>query len=192
VSTPKPQVPYSLTDGVVELRRPGLADVPAVTAACQDPEIPRWTNIPSPFHEEHARSWIERQGFEGDDVSFLVLEAGGERLLGAVGLNEIDLGNRVSAVGYWCAADARGRGVIPRAVGLLSTWALGDDGGFRRLEIHVHTDNPASQRVAEKCGYLREGVMRSYREMKGRRVDLVMFSLLTEDLAGSGTRRRGD
>jgi hypothetical protein len=48
-----------LADGVVTLRAFTSGDVPAVTAACQDPEISRWTaTIPWPYDEDHARTWI--------------------------------------------------------------------------------------------------------------------------------------
>jgi hypothetical protein len=51
-----PEPDWPLTDGVVGLRRFTLSDVAAVTAACQDPEIPRWTaGIPDPYEERHAR-----------------------------------------------------------------------------------------------------------------------------------------
>ncbi len=53
--------PVRLTDGHVALRPPELRDVPAITEACQDPEIGRWTRVPWPYREEHARAWVEAQ-----------------------------------------------------------------------------------------------------------------------------------
>ena len=52
-----------------------------------------------------------------------------------------------------------------------------------RLQLTTHLDNPASQRVAEKAGYVREAVLRSWTEQRGTRVDLIMYSLLASDLA---------
>jgi RimJ/RimL family protein N-acetyltransferase len=59
----------------------------------------------------------------------------------------------------------------------LSVWLLGSL-GLARVEIRTHPDNAASQRVAEKAGFTHEGVLRSYEEFKGERIDLVMFSRL--------------
>ena len=66
-----------------------------------------------------------------------------------------------TAVGYWVAPWARNRGLATRAVETLSAWALGD-GGFDRLELTTHPENTASQRVAEKAGFNREGLVTGY------------------------------
>jgi RimJ/RimL family protein N-acetyltransferase len=50
------------------------------------------------------------------------------------------------------------------------------------MQLTTHLDNPASQRVAEKAGYTREAVLRSWAEQRDTRVDLVMYSLLPGDL----------
>ena len=82
------------------------------------------------------------------------------------------------------APAARGRGVITRALGLVARWAF-DDLGIERLQLTTHVDNPASQRVAEKCGFQREGLLRKYGLQRGERVDLVMFARLPGDRAQS-------
>jgi RimJ/RimL family protein N-acetyltransferase len=64
---------------------------------------------------------------------------------------------------------------------LMSRWAFADL-GLERLELFTHLDNAASQRVALKAGFTREGVARSVRLMRGQRVDLVVFSLVRSDL----------
>ena len=85
-------------------------------------------------------------------------------------------------VGYWCAPEARGRGVATRALRLLCRHAL-DDLRLDRLELVTDPDNRASQRVAEKVGFRREGVLRSHLlHPDGRRRDSVMFSLLPGEL----------
>jgi RimJ/RimL family protein N-acetyltransferase len=71
--------------------------------------------------------------------------------------------------------------VAARATRLLSRYALGTL-GLERLELLTHPDNASSQRVAVKAGYAREGLLRSYRRRRGRREDLVLFSLLAGDL----------
>jgi RimJ/RimL family protein N-acetyltransferase len=76
---------------------------------------------------------------------------------------------------------ARGRGVATTALRLASRWALRDL-GVARVQLATHVENTASQRVAERAGLRREGVLRSWEELRGTRIDLVMFSLVASDL----------
>ena len=79
------------------------------------------------------------------------------------------------------APSARGRGLATAALRLVSRWALRDL-GVARVQLTTHLDNAASQRAAERAGFQREGVLRSWEELRGRRVDLVMYSLVAADL----------
>jgi RimJ/RimL family protein N-acetyltransferase len=186
-----PEIEYPrppLQDEVVALRPWRQDDAAAVTAACQDPLIARYTLVPSPYTEEHALGWFEeaeRQRREGTGLHFVVVDPQRDELLGSVGANEINWVHRVGQVGYWVAADARRRGIATRSVHLLSRWLL-RGAGLARVEIRVDVENSASQAVAEAAGFLREGVLRSRAESKGRRWDEVMFSLLPADLDGAG------
>jgi [ribosomal protein S5]-alanine N-acetyltransferase len=71
--------------------------------------------------------------------------------------------------------------IVLRATRLLARWAL-TDLGLERLELLANPENEASQRLAERAGFTRESLLRRYRRRRGRREDLVMFSLLAEDL----------
>jgi RimJ/RimL family protein N-acetyltransferase len=95
----------------------------------------------------------------------------------------VDRENARAEIGYWVAREARGRGVASGAVVLLGAW-LFESLQLARLQIHTETENLASQRVAERAGFTREGVLRSYELIKGRPIDVVMFSALPGDLAG--------
>jgi RimJ/RimL family protein N-acetyltransferase len=166
---------------VVTLRPPREDDAPAVVAACQDPEIPRWTSVPSPYGEEEARQFVS-QVVHGDrmEMSLAVVDASDDAaLLGMIGLRLP--APEVGELGYWLAAEARGRGVATRAVRLLCTWAFGEL-PLARMQLHTLPGNRASERVAERAGFTREGLLRSFAEIKGRRVDITMFSLLPSEL----------
>ena len=161
-------------------------DVAAVTAACQDPEIARWIPvIPSPYSEDDARAFIEqtRLNWElGEAYNFAIVAESGE-LLGAIAIRILRFS--VGHIGYWVAAEARGRGVATNALTMLCRWAV-DDLGLKRLELVTDPENRASQHVAEKVGFRREGILRSWLEYRdGTRRDSVMFSLLPEELGGA-------
>lgn len=163
-----------LDDGVIALRRFREDDVPAITAACQDPEIPRWTLVPEPYTEEDARVFVREF-----PTAYAVVDAGSDVLLGAISLDPAGDGN--GQIGYWVAREARGNGVATRALRLLARWGLAQ-GGFARVQLLTEPANVASQRVAERAGFTNEGLLRSYSDLKGRRRDMLMWSLLPTDL----------
>jgi RimJ/RimL family protein N-acetyltransferase len=168
-----------LRDGDLELRAWTLDDVPALVEACNDAEIQHWIPvIPRPYTEDDARAFV-RGEVAGDQQQFAVTLDG--RVAGSIGIR-ISEPWRNGHIGYWCAAEARGRGVTTRALRLLCRHAL-EDLALERLELITDPDNHASQRVAEKVGFQREGVLRSHLlHPDGRRRDSVMFSLLPGEL----------
>jgi RimJ/RimL family protein N-acetyltransferase len=146
-----------LSDGVVALRGFQSTDVAALVEACQDPEIPRFTLVPSPYTEDHARAWLRRLAVgraAGTQMAFAIVDApAGAALLGAVGLNVIDRAQRAADIGYWLAAPARGRGVATRALELVAAWAF-DTLGLERLELRTQEHNHASRAVAGRAGFV--------------------------------------
>ena len=103
-----------------------------------------------------------------------------DALWGNISLYDIDPHNQRAATGYWPAAPARGRGSATRALRLLSRWAF-DTLGLARLELTCGPDNTASQRVAERAGFVREGMLRSHLTFKNGRRDTVVYGLLPSD-----------
>ena len=172
-----------LTDGVIVLRAPQDDDAEAVCAACQDPEILRWLPLlPQPYTIESAREFIDwaRDRNEAGDRQLVIVDASGGELIGSIGIG-INARMKNGLIGYWVAAPARRRGVASRALRILAEWALGE--GLGRLELYTDPDNVGSQRVAEKVGFRREGVIRAHLEHRdGRRRDSIMFSLLPGEL----------
>lgn len=172
-----------LSDGVVALRAFTLDDVAWVTEGCRDPEVARFTGVPAPYDEGHARDWIGRhEGFRerGEALQLAIVAAHDGAPLGSVGLEGIDWAQLRGDVGYWVGPWARGHEAAPRAVRLLAAHAF-EALGLHRIEIVPYVANPASQRVAEKAGATREGVLRSYFVARGTRHDCVMYSLLRDD-----------
>jgi RimJ/RimL family protein N-acetyltransferase len=157
-----------------------------VAAACQDPEIPRWTFMQEGLTVEDAAAWIERSHDRrsgGLMARFAVVGADDDLLVGQAGV-AIDWERRSGETFYWVAAAARGRGVATTALCLVSTWAFRSL-GLARLELFADPHNTASQRVAERAGYVREGILRSHQPFKDRRMDSVVFSRLPSDPGGT-------
>jgi RimJ/RimL family protein N-acetyltransferase len=159
--------PPRLSDGQVLVRPLAAADIPDIVAACSDPEIPRWTRVPSPYTREDAELFLAGAATEaaaGQGVALAVCEPARERLLGTVGLIEVDRARGYGEIGYWNAAEARGRGLARRAVELVCDWAH-TELGLAEIEILAHRDNRPSQRVAERAGFAGTGEIRSVPRM---------------------------
>lgn len=179
-----------LTDGVVTLRRWRSADAVDVQRACDDPLTSRWLPVPSPYRIEDATFYLDvlTPGLwsDGSSAELAVTDAGTGELLGAAGLKLA--GRRAlgfGEIGYWTAPWARSRGVAGRASALLARWGL-EDLGLTRVELLADVQNIASQRAAEKAGFVREGVARQSRhDRDGSPQDMVLFSCLGDDLAGA-------
>jgi RimJ/RimL family protein N-acetyltransferase len=155
-------------------------DVPRIVEAVSDPEIQHWIPaIPRPYTEADARTFVTGEWRANPGHQFAVVEDG--RIVAAIGITVNE--SRTGHIGYWCAKEERGRGVTTRALRTICRWGF-EDLRLGRLELITDPDNRGSQRVAEKVGFRREGVLRSHLlHPDGRRRDSVMFSLLPGELA---------
>ena len=167
-----------LEDELVRLRPWSNEDIPAIVAACNDPEIVRWTTVPTPYSAEDAApgSRAARRPGPRERAAGGVEQASGE-LAAAIALW---LHGKVGELGYWAAPSFRGRGYVPRAVGLVCAWGF-DELDLPRMQLGTFPGNVASERVAEKSGFTREGVLRSWLEQRGERRDVTMWSRLPGD-----------
>jgi RimJ/RimL family protein N-acetyltransferase len=168
-----------LRDGDLVLRPWTESDIPAMVAGCNDREVAHWIpTIPHPYTRKDAIAFIRGEVGPKHEALAIVLEG---KVLGGIGIGLNSHGYKAS-IGYWIAAPARGRGTCTRALRLLARHAL-EKRGLQRIELITDPDNVASQRVAEKVGFQREGVLRAHlRHPDGRIRDSVMFSLLPGEL----------
>ena len=168
-----------LRDGDLVLRPWTEADINAMVAGCNDADVAWWIpTIPSPYTEADALAFI--RGEVRPEHQALAIELDG-RVVGGIGMG-VNAQDCRARVGYWVAAAARGRGICTRALRLLTRYGL-EELGFQRVDLITDPDNRASQRVAEKVGFQREGVLRAHlRHPDGRIRDSVMFSLLPGEL----------
>ncbi len=181
VPLPYPHPP--LGQGSIALRPWQDADLETMAAICSDPDVARFTRVPDPYSEADARAWIDAQPgrLEAGEGLALAIAGGGGAPVGSVGLRIDPSDREIAEAGYMVAPAARGRGVATTALRLVSCWGLRDL-GLARVHLTTHVENAASQGVAERAGFRREGVLRSWEELRGERVDLVMYSLVAADL----------
>jgi len=176
------KLPDTIGDGVVVLRQFQEGDRAVVISAMRDPLVRRWLNMPADPGNRDFESLLRvaREGRKsGDRYDYSVTEAGdADRALGAVIASRRHRDNY--EIAYLAGEAGRGRGLMTRAVTLLCD-ALFDE-GVGRLELRTHPDNEPSQRLAERCGFQREGRERQSIWLHGRRADAILWSLLPDDV----------
>ena len=160
VTLPDPR----LEDGRVVVRPFWIEDAPAVQAACDDPDVAQWIHlVPSPYTLDDAETFIAdswRRLVAGERARLAIADAGGEKLLGSVSL-DLFADRQAAEMGYWIAREARRQGFALAAARLVVRWAF-EEIGIERLEILTYPGNAASQALAEKLGFRREGVLRGF------------------------------
>jgi RimJ/RimL family protein N-acetyltransferase len=173
-----------LADDEVRLEPLTQAHVPVFVEFVRDDTIQRFTLVPSDPDEPFVRRWIRRYEDGWDDGSragFAVTDHSGT-VLGFAAIVQLELEAREGEIGYLIAPAARGRGAASRAVRLLTDWGF-ESLDLVRLELRIDVDNGPSERVAERAGYERDGVLRSKHIKEGLRAHLGVWSRLRDDHA---------
>ncbi|MFI0896632.1 GNAT family N-acetyltransferase [Streptomyces sp. NPDC020983] len=180
--------PVTLTTERLYLRALEPADTDAVLAACQDPEIPRWTSVPSPYTREHAADFVQRLsplGWQDDTMyNFGVFTRASGTLVSSmalVRLGQLAAPVRQAELGFWTVKEQRGRGYTVEAARAVCRWAF-EDLGVERLEWYAEAGNEGSRAVALRLGFVMEGVQRAKVAQRGTRRDAWVGALLPTDL----------
>jgi len=147
-----------------------------------------YTTVPSPYQKSDARWFVNEvrtTWLAGTAATFAVCDAAKPAvLLGMVGLHNIeqegDPGGRAE-IGYWLASAARGRGLMSRAVRVISAWGV-DEMGLARIDWVAAVGNTPSRNVVEQCGYRFEGTCRLAMKQRGRRIDAWVGGLIATEL----------
>ncbi|WUH93276.1 GNAT family N-acetyltransferase [Streptomyces sp. NBC_00433] len=179
--------PVTLTTGRLLLRPLEPRDTDAVLAACQDPEIPRWTSVPSPYTRENAADFVERisaQGWRDDTLyNFGVFTREDGALVSSMGLlrlGQLPEPGRQAELGYWTVKEQRGKGYTAEAGRAVCEWAFGAL-GVERVEWFAEAGNEGSRAVALRIGFVMEGTLRAKIVHRGVRRDTWSAALLPSD-----------
>ena len=175
----------TLQHGLITLRPAEERDIVSIYEACQDPTIPRFTTVPSPYTMTHATSFIREQApthfAQKSELLFVITKGHFEEaeFCGVISFHSINLHNHTAELGYWIAASARGKGIGTRAATTISDYGFSTM-GFRRIEALVDVDNAASKALLASAGYQLEGIMRRrVTRDDGSQIDMALFSRVT-------------
>jgi RimJ/RimL family protein N-acetyltransferase len=150
--------PPVIEHGPLTMRLPSVVDIPWIYAACQDPDVQRFTTVPSPYLPEHAVGWVSLAAdlcAQDEEFHFVVSLTETGELLGSAGLRRDTAPGRFE-IGYWVERDARRRGVATSAVRALEAFAASAL-GMQETFLRIVEGNEASMAVARRCGYAPAG-----------------------------------
>ncbi|HZK06211.1 MAG TPA: GNAT family N-acetyltransferase [Actinomycetaceae bacterium] len=153
-----------LTDGTVTLSPATEADIPAITEACQDPDIAEYTTVPLPYTEDHAREFVTSMApgqWERGGASWAIRRDG--ELVGMIDLHVSHTTSQrpLSAeIGFWVSAASRGTGALAHAIPLALDFGFGEL-GLRRISWSAVAGNWASWRAVWRHGFRCEGAERA-------------------------------
>lgn len=172
-----------LTTDRLTLRPPTAVDVDAITDACQDPEIPRWTTVPSPYSRTDGEDFVRLVGewwADGTQTVWAIFHD--EVLVGTIGLHHIvdHAAGGQAELGYWMTAESRGQGFLTEAARAVLDWAFAEL-GLARVHWQAVVGNIPSARTARALGFRFEGTRRQALMSPRGRDDGWTASLLPTD-----------
>ena len=170
-----------MRDGTVRLEPLDPRHLDGLAELGRDADVQRFTYVPTPWPEGYEHTWLGRyEQADGTRAGFAVVDEASGEFLGMAALVRVDLEGRQAEAGYIVAPAARGRGVAVRALRLLTTWAFAEL-GMERVELRIDVDNLPSVKVADRAGFVREGVLRSVHFKHGERADIAVYSRLASE-----------
>lgn len=175
--------PITLRTERLELSTPTVQDVDAITAACQDPEIPRWTVVPSPYTHEQAGDFVGLVAkWWAQDESTTWAIRHDDELVGMIGLHDITANpaGGHAEIGFWMAPQARGKGYVAEACGCVIDWGFSEL-RLARIEWRAVAGNIASARTARSLGFHYEGLLRQGHAGPRGRADAWVAGVLATD-----------
>lgn len=144
------------------------ADNPRIAAGLRD-------GFPSPYTAADAERFLAMAASPASRNLLLAIDVDGEAC-GGIGIHPLDdVYRRTAEIGYWLAEPYWGRGIATAAVRALVPLAF-ERYDLARIQAGIFSNNPASMRVLEKCGFVREAVHRNAVTKNGVTLDEVMYA----------------
>ncbi|CRK53598.1 Acetyltransferase [Rhodococcus sp. RD6.2] len=165
------------------LTAPTPSDIDRIAKCCTDPAIGRWTTMPVPYTRSDAEAFVRKVvpvGWADRSPTWAVRRTAAGAVLGMIGLGARD--SSAAEVGFWLAPEARGEGIITRALNLVCDFGFRVDAlALERIEWRAFVGNSASAEVARRVGFRFEGTARSGGLQRGTRRDMWVAALLPDD-----------
>lgn len=140
--------------------------------------LPWIDNLASPLdYDAIIPLWL-RQFAENNGFNTGIIYLG--KLVGSIGLHQIDWHNRHTSIGYFLAKNAEGRGIMTRVVRALLHYAF-NKLYLNRVEIRCGEYNMKSRAIPERLGFTIEGKMRDGEKLHGNYHDIILYSMLAQD-----------
>jgi len=136
------------------------------------------------FIRESAQAWKEERAW---DYSIRINE-NPRRHVGNISFWTVSKLGKIAEIGYWVRSGETRQGICTEAVGLLLDEVF-DSLGYHKIVLRIAIGNDASDRVAEKLGFTREGVLREELLIRGNWVDHSLWSLLDREYRASRRSR---
>jgi ribosomal-protein-serine acetyltransferase len=174
-----------------ELRLLEEADAEALAAvvAANRAHLSRWMPWAAGHDVERSLEFIRttrRQIATNDGLQTAIICDGA--IAGMIGFHRVDWQHRATSVGYWLAEEMEGRGIMTHAVAAYVEHAFGA-WELHRVEIRAAVDNRRSRAVAERNGFVEEGVLRGAERVGDRYLDHVVYGMLAPDWRASCSAR---
>jgi len=143
------------------------------------PKISRYLldRFPSPYTRDDAIWWVKTLIDQPEPfLNFAITIKG--RVVGGIGLEpRDDVYRKTALLGYWLGEEFWGKGIITEAVKLITKYAF-ENLDLIRIQAGVLSKNPASMRVLEKAGYVKEGVSRNAVIKGGEVMDEHVYAII--------------
>jgi len=166
---------------LTRLRGYEKSDADALFRWFSDEEVTRWLGPPNLPSRAQQEKFIELAAASGDDAKYFAIETLDEKLVGDCGLRNIDWKSRKAeffiTIGEKQLWD---KGLGSDALRIVIRLAF-DKMNLNRLWLTTLVDNPRAVRCYEKCGFVREGLLRQESFVDGKYRDVLMMALLRED-----------
>ncbi|XP_009791424.1 uncharacterized protein [Nicotiana sylvestris] len=170
---------YEFTE--ITLRQIELSDVDDFMEWATDEKVSHFCIWDTYTSKDQALDYIKNNAIPHPWLRVICIK---NRAIGAISVtpNSGNIDSCRAELGYVLAYKYWGKGIVTRAVKMVATTIFSEWSNLERIEALVDIDNKGSQRVLEKVGFLREGVLRKFMSIKGKSGDMVIFSLLSTDV----------
>jgi ribosomal-protein-alanine N-acetyltransferase len=174
--------------GEIRLRDLMLSDKEEYFTMMTDPEVVKYLSdedVPNTI--EAAVEEIKFWGglfYRKQSVFWAIANSESDKFIGTVGYNSWNFYNRRAEISYDLMKDHWRKGIMTKALNNALIYGF-KEMDLLRIEARTMLDNVPSQKILEKLGFKKEGVLRQYRVIRGEPTDVLLYSLIRSDFAGA-------